>query len=257
MNQKKTNYLNLVTYELRNVCGNPYVHLFGILMPIFFVILFSKIDGSSIPEEAKLNVSTSIFGSTAMLIPLAVALLGCAATSAQEIEKKVPLRFRLFGFKESSIIFARLIAEMILVTVALVIYCVVCCIAIDVKMPVWWALLVWLACFYLLSIICFMLGYGFASIFKKFGLTYCFSMILYFVIISLSGMMGMPMEQLPKPLRMIGGFFPTSYITAGVMDFWDGGSYNFMPMIQSFLLMGGVAGIILYFSVYKARRVLK
>lgn len=71
----------------------------------------------------------------------------------------------------------------------------------------------------------------------------------------LCGMMGVQTEQLPKALRFAAGFLPMSYISSDFIYFWQGGSYRFAPLIQSYLFLGGVAGILLLLSIKKRKTV--
>lgn len=70
----------------------------------------------------------------------------------------------------------------------------------------------------------------------------------------LCGMMGVRTEQLPKALKTIAYTLPMTYVSNDFIDFWQGGSYNFVPLIQSFLFLGAIAGILLILSLYKNRR---
>ena len=79
-------------------------------------------------------------------------------------------------------------------------------------------------------------------------------MILYFVIMVLCGMMGIQTDQLPGFLQKIAALLPMSYVSSDFIDLWQGGSYNFMPLIQSFLFMGAISGILLLYANYKNRR---
>ena len=79
-------------------------------------------------------------------------------------------------------------------------------------------------------------------------------MSIYFILMMLTGMMGVKTEQLPDVLQKVAGTLPMTYISSDFVDFWQGGSYNFMPLLQAFLFMGAVTGILLLFSMWKGRR---
>ena len=82
-------------------------------------------------------------------------------------------------------------------------------------------------------------------------------MFVYFGSMILCGMMGIQTEQLPKALRRVASFLPMSYISSDFIEFWQGGSYNFGPMIQAFLFFGALCGLLVIYSNYKNRRVIK
>lgn len=252
--------LKLTGYELRNMAGVPWMYIFGVFMPIAFSVLFSKIGMSeqgAVPQELKGFTSTAICLSIGMMIPLASVLVTCAVQTAQEIDKKIPLRLRLFGFTEQKIMLARGLAELVLVTLSMLLFWGINAAVLPLQKPVFGALAAWLICFYLFSILLYFMAYGLAGLLKKFGLTYGITMILYFVFMMLSGMMGFQTSQLPKLLQGISNLLPTTYVTNDFIFFWQGGTYNWMPLIQSFLFVGAVSGILLFAALYKTRRTIK
>ncbi|MDO4274855.1 MAG: hypothetical protein Q4D16_14405 [Eubacteriales bacterium] len=89
---------------------------------------------------------------------------------------------------------------------------------------------------------------------KKFGPTYVVAMVLYFGSMILCGMIGIQTHPLPAFLQSIAALLPMSYISSDFIDFRTGGTYNFTPMIQSYLFSGAVSGILLVFSMYKNKR---
>lgn len=257
---KKKSIWSLTKYELRNMAGTPWMYIFGVIMPIGFSLLFSTI-GMSQAGGAGQNVkeftSTAICISVGMMIPLASILVSCAVQTAQEIEKKIPLRMRLFGFTESKILIARGLAELVIATLSMMLYWGVNGVALPLQRPTAGAVLAWLFCFYLFSVILYCMAYGLAGLLKKFGITYGVTMILYFAIMMLSGMMGLQTSNLPKGLQMISNLIPTTYVTNDFISFWQGGDYNWMPLVQSFLFFGAVSGINLFIALYKSKRILK
>ena len=114
-----------------------------------------------------------------------------------------------------------------------------------------------LLCHYILAAIFFGIAHGLSGILKKFGPTYAITMVFYFGAMILCGMMGVQTNELPKALQYVAGLLPMSYIGSDFIDFWQGGSYNFGPMIQSYLFLGAVCGILLLAAGYKNRRVAK
>lgn len=254
MKEKKCN-LNLILYELRNINGNFYVHFFGMVFPVLMSVIFAKVYGNQVPEKIRLEVVTSVAIGMSMMCPMSVVLIGYAANYSQEVEKGVPLRMRLFGYQEKSMILAKLIAQLIFLTIALIVYGVAEVLFIDMLKPAVSSLFCLVGCLYLLAVIFFVMAHAIAELLKKFGPTYAVSMGLYFGFMILCGMMGISTSQLPKALQVVSRTLPMSYIGNDFVDFWQGGSYNFVPLIQSFLFLGAVSGILLIFSVYKNKRV--
>ena len=120
---KKCN-LGLIIYEIRNLSGNLFVHFFGVIFPIVMSMIISSQATKEVPESMKQEVVTAIVITMSLIIPMAIMLMGYAANYSNEIEKNVPLRMRLFGYNEKSIILAKLIAQLIFLTVAMAVYAV-------------------------------------------------------------------------------------------------------------------------------------
>ncbi|MDF2541736.1 MAG: type transporter [Herbinix sp.] len=256
MKKKQLNW-RLVQYELRNITGNIFVIFFGVFFPIMMSILFSFVFKKQVPEEMYPKTITAIFITMSMIIPMAVLLIGYAANYSQELEKDIPLRLSLFGFREKTMLTAKMIAYLIFTTLAFVLYMVTDVLMLDIQIPKFSSAICLIVSLYALSVVLFVLSHGLASIFRKFGPTYAVSMLLYFGFMILCGMMGVTVDQLPKVLNVIAKVLPMSYISSDFIDFWQGGDYNFAPFIQSFLFFGAISFIILILSIKKNQRVIK
>jgi len=256
MKRKQLNW-HLVSYELRNIAGNIFVIFFGVFFPIMMSALFSVVLKKQVPEDMYPKTVTSIFITMSMIIPMAVLLIGYAANYSQELEKDIPLRMNLFGFRERTMLAAKMIAYLIFTTAAFVLYTGFDVIMLDLEVPKLSSAICLIISLYALSVILFVLAHGLATIFKKFGPTYAVSMLLYFGFMILCGMMGVTVDQLPKGLHVVAKVFPMSYISSDFIDFWQGGKYNFAPFVQSFLFFGAVSFIILFLSIRKNQRVIK
>jgi len=253
MKQKLLSW-GLVKYELRNLIGNPFIVFFGFVFPILMSVLLSVTTTKQVPETVRSQVITSLFITMSMIGPLAIILIGYAVNYSQELENDIPLRMKLFGFRERSILLAKMMAQLIGVTVALLIYTIVDFILLDIQTPTLTSALCLIISLYILSAVLFILAHGIATLFRKFGPTYAVTMILYFFILILTGMMGITVDQMPKVLNYIAKALPMTYISNDYVDFWQGGSYNFVPFIQSLLLLAAVSGIVLIVSLRRNRR---
>lgn len=256
MQKKKFNWY-LISYELRNITGNIFVIFFGVIFPIMMSALFSVTLKKQLPESIYQESVTSLFITMSMIIPMAVLLIGYAANYSQELEKDIPLRLNLFGFSEKVMLLAKMTAYLIFTTAAFVLYVVSDAIMLDLLPPKPAAAVCFVVALYTLSIIFFVLAHGLATIFRKFGPTYAASMFLYFGFMILCGMMGITVDQLPTGLKAVARVFPMSYISSDFITFWQGGNYNFAPLIQSYLFLGAISLIILILSIRKNQRSLK
>lgn len=245
---------NLILYELRNIAGNPFVHVFGVLLPIFLSFIITKAAAAEISEKSLPGAATSIVISMSLLIPMATILIGHTSTYSQETEKGISQRMSLFRYEERTIFMAKAIAELIYMTIAFIIYAIMENFLLDIQTPEASSVLCLIICLYLISAIFYVLSTGIVNFVGKFGPSYAISMSLYFLFMMLCGMMGIKTEQLPKVLKIASKLLPMSYISNDFGEFWQGGSYNFVPMIQAFLFFGAVSGIVFYLSVYKKKK---
>lgn len=254
MNTKLFN-LGLIKYELRNLSGNIFTLIFGVIFPIFLTIFFGKVMSSKVPAEMKDLFITNVFITSSLIIPLATILVGYSTVFSQELEKNIPLRFRLFGYKEITLLVSKICANLIFITVSFVAYTAVICLVMNIKKPTLSSAIIYIVSLYLLAIILFILSHGIALFFKKFGPTFGVTMSLYFGIMIIGGMFGIQAKDFSDPLKAIAYTIPFTYISGDFIEFWQGGSYNFVPYIQSFIFFGAVSCIILFIAIqHNSRR---
>lgn len=229
-------------------------HFFGIVFPNLMSLLLSKTIGEQMPTDMRQGVTTSIMITMTMVMPMAITLLGYGCLYSNEIERGCPLRMRLFGISARTEIIAKIIAHMIFLTLAFIIFGIFHIVVMDIQMPAASSLFCLILCLYFVGIIMLVIAHAIANLLQKFSLTFGVTMFLYFAFMILTGMMGIQTSQLPKALQMLAKTLPMTYISNDFADFWQGGSYNFVPLIQSFLFFGSLAGILLLLSLYKNRR---
>lgn len=248
--QRKRFSASMLLFEFRNITGNPYIHIFGIGLPVLMVLIFGKMLASNLPKGEILSTAvTGLFLGLGTMIPLAAMMVGYAATFSQELEKGIPQRLELFGIDQGMTIVSRILAELIFQVCSFVIYFAVGALILQIQAPVVTGLICYIICIVVLGVISFALAHAIALFFRKFGITYCITMILYFCIMIASGMMGIDYEMLPSPVQAVARLLPTNYIVRDFADIWQGRDYNFMPMLQAYLFTGALAGILLFFSL--------
>ncbi len=254
MNKKKCSF-RMVRYELRNINGNFMPHFFGIVFPNIMSFIFATMAGKQVPEAMRQEAVVSVVICMAMIMPMSIMFLGYGALYSQEVENGIPLRLRLYGYCEKSLIMAKVIAHLIFLTVAFMVYGIFQMLSQDIPKPAVSSLLCLLLSLYLMGVMFLVIAHSMANIFRKFSVTFGISMFLYFILMMLTGMMGISVELLPGVLREIARVFPITYICNDFADFWQGGPYNFMPYIQSCIFMGAVTGIVAVYAQHRNRRV--
>ena len=251
---KKKFCVPMIWYELRNLNGNLMCHFFGVVFPNLMSLLISKASCAQVPADLRPQITTSVMLSMSLVMPMATMFLGYGALYSQEVEQGVPLRMHLFGIRENSLMLAKIAAHFILFTVEILIFAVFHILVMDVQKPAVPSLVCLLVSLYAVALIFLVLSHAIANIFCKFSYTFGIEMSLYFILMVLTGMIGVRTEQLPELLQKIAKTLPMTYISNDFVDFWQGGQYNFMPFIQAFVFMGAAAGIILLFSLWKSGR---
>lgn len=247
----------MVLYELRNINGNLMPHFFGFVFPNLMSLIFIRIVTAQVPEPMRQTAAVSVMISMALVIPMSIMFIGYGALYAQEVENEVPLRMRLFGFPEKSLLTAKIIAHLIFMTIGFILYAAFQTITADLPKPTLSSLICLLISLYLIGVIFLVIAHAIANIFRKFSITFGVTMLVYFMLMMLTGMMGISTDQLPRPLQKIAAVFPMTYVSNDFADFWQGGSYNFMPFIQSLIFLAAFSGILMMYAQYRDRRVLK
>ncbi len=254
-NRKRLITVQMLSFEFRNVIGNPYIHIFGVGMPVFMMILICRSVAAEMAEGTLYaSMATSVFLGIGAMIPMATVLMGYGISHAQELEKGIPQRMELFGIMPGVSMCNRILAEGIFMLLAFGIYFAAGYIVVGVESPRTSGLLIYILCMVVFSVMMFCLAHGIASLIRRFGLTYCVTMILYFVFMILGGMMGISYDKMPGVMQLFARMLPVTYINRDFYTVWKGESYNFMPMIQSFLLLGAITGILLFVTAKRGER---
>ena len=254
MENKKCSF-RMIRYELRNINGNFMPHFFGIVFPNMMSMIFTTAIGKQVPDAVRPETMVSIIICMALIMPMSIMFLGYGALYSQEVENEIPLRMHLYGYCEKSLSMAKVIAHLIFLSIAFIIYGIFQEIMLDIPKPAFSSLLCLLLSLYLIGVMFLLMVHSLANIFRKFSVTFGVSMFIYFLLMMLTGMMGISTDQLPKALQGVAKVFPMTYISNDFADFWQGGSYNFMPYIQSCIFLGAVTGILAMYAQYRNRRV--
>lgn len=246
---------SMILYNIRGILGNPFIYVFGLGLPIFLSLAMPRAISQGITNRSIIvQIDTTVFLGVGVVIPMATMLIGYAATHSQEMEKEIPLRMRLFGFREKYILLNRMIAETIFLTVEILIYFVCGYIFLELKSTSVYGIFIYLLSLYLLASILFVLAHAIAGLLKKFGPTYAVTMTLYFVMMIFGGLMGIEYDAMPKGMQAVARLLPVTYVRRDFYNVWSLEPYNYVPMIQSYLFLAAVSGILLFCSLFKSKR---
>ena len=247
--------LQMLRFEFRKTIGNPYVHIFGVGMPVLMMIIITRAVMSQVADQAiRAQANTSVFLGIGALIPMATIFMGYGVSTAREMEKGLPQRMELFGIRPRVSICNRILSEILFMAIAFLIYFTAGYLFVDLRGPKPVGAVLYAVCILALSVILFCLAYAISSLLRKFSLTYCVTMIVYFAMMILGGMMGISFDNMPGPVQAAAKLLPVTYINRDFYTVWNGERYNFAPMLQSYLLLGAVAGILMFFALKRMSR---
>ena len=247
--------LHLIKYEIRNIIGNFYVALFGLILPIFLgaVIPFGVL--RQIPDPFKETVLNSIVLSMAIIIPMCVGFIGYGASYAQELEKKIPLRFKLFGISNRDFLMSKFIGQFAVVTLSLIIYFLAMYFIHGVHPVNLKGSLIYFAFLYIFTLAFIMMAHAIADMIGRFGPTYAVVMAIYFFFMFISGSMGLRYEDFPDFLKKISDVFPLAFFGNESINIWQDKLTQYGPLIQSTLTLLVIASLLLLVASYKRRKI--
>lgn len=241
---------SMISFEMRNVMGNPFTHIFGIGMPTLMLVIISVAVTRQMSDSKMISmVCTSLFLAIGSLIPLATVLMGYSVSQAQELEKEIPQRMVLFGIKTKVTLVNRAVSELIFMLIAFFIYSVFSVLFLKLEKPTASGVLFYSLCELFLALICFVMAHAIANFFRRFGSTYCVTMLLYFAFMLFGGNMGIDYESMPDGMQAVARLLPVTYISRDFEAVWVGESYDFMPLVQSFLFLSALSGVMLFISL--------
>ena len=243
-----------ITYEIRNNLGNFMSMIFGFLMPLFMTILIFHAYKGQMPKDLVGDFATQMYLTNLIMIPMAMILIGFASMCSQEIEQGVTKRLELFGYVYRKQMVVKFWAQFIIVMIAIFLYSIIICVILPVNAPKFGSLFAYLICFLALIVLVYLIAYAIAMLTQKFSAAFGITMTLYFGIMILSGMMGVTADKFPKSVRFVAELLPTTRMIEVFPDSWNGKLGNVAPLIQSFLLCYGVAGILLFLVARKNSR---
>ncbi len=251
---KKNNFKYLLIMELKIMLKNVLYLIFGLFLPLFLLLLVGKAGLEGVPKEVLPKVHTSLLIGFAVVIPFSTMHIGYAAIYAESLEKEIPLRMELFGNSPRKLFLAKLVANLIYVTIAMVVYTIVAVSNLEVQAPSVKGLIGCLVLFYIISTLFLLLAHGIAYATRKFGTTYAFTMSFYFFCMVVSGFMGIPKETMPKFLNKFASLFiPMYHIQEeNFLKFYLGESSNISPLIQSTITFGAVV-LLIFIGAHKFR----
>jgi len=257
MSQNKTITWQKILFELKSVAGNPFINIFGVAFPIFLAcVIAQEIMGEVGDGQIAKEATTQVFLSLGTIIPMATVLMGYAVSHSLEIEKGISERMSLFGISLMETVLNRIISQLIYMAGSFFVFFTIGVLGGYILMPDAKGIIIYTVCIIVLTVLLFVLGHGISTLCRKFGLTYFIAMVTYFALMIFSGMMGISYDQFNKGMQMIAKLIPITCMNqSDFVKAWLGGSYNYGPIVQAFLFMMAVTGILLFLAIKRERRI--
>lgn len=173
-----------LVFEFQNLLGNMMTLFFGFMFAPMMAFVFGS-SYSNVPQA--LNQVYLTFFCT---IPLSMVLVGFSSLFSQEVEQGFTLRAELFGYSRMSQVIHKFIALTGFVLLSSIIYSWIFLSHFNLSIPSQ-SIMIQMGIFQILNAaIYFMVVFLLTTFLKKFSRVYGISMISYFVIMIVSGIMG-------------------------------------------------------------------
>jgi|SRR5690625_1770949 len=242
-----------IIYEVKNILGNIFTIIFGFIFPtLMTIILYNAIKADiNITDINYLKIH--LFVSNAVMIPLAIVFVGFVALFSQEIEKGVVLRMSLFGYTEKRQLKAKFISQLIVVFISLLLYSIIIIPVLKIPEINMLGFVYILISYLILTVLFFIIGFSISLLTKRFSVSFGITMSLYFIIMILSGMMGVSSDDLPFLLKQISYVLPTNHLIKNSYNLWNNIGFELTGLIISFIIFI-IISTVLYFIAFKNRK---
>ena len=219
----KKNYLIL---ECKNIFGNFIGLFFSFIFPSLLanIIIFSN--KADIPEQFMGEFKTSVFLLLACVIPLSLAFVGFPALFSQETEKGITRRFILFGYKMKDQLLHKLVANLIVILLAVITYFVSTGWMNGVNIPSYYSMFLFTTGMLVISIDFFLIAFAITWFLKTFSRVYGVTMTLYFAVMILTGMFGVKPEKFGKIVETIANLIPITKFNSVLSENWTESTYS-------------------------------
>lgn len=241
-------------YEIKQFMKNYAGIFFGMIFPILIGSLVIMGVTSNIPDSAVNETKKSILLTINTIGPISIFLIGFSSIFAKDLEEGVYDRLELFSINHLQMAKYKFIVYYVFYMISNILYFVIMVNSFDIDISLA-SILKHTGYVSLIVISLFFTAYALCLFSKKFSVAYSLSMIIYFALMILGGMMGIAVEDLPKALKPIAKLLPTSHFSSVdyINEVGANGrlNYSFLQNIIVFIILS----IILFeLALYKNRR---
>ncbi len=245
----------LLKYEFKSMLKDYYVLGFGLLLPIFFAILLPLSITSSVPKAFVNDVLNSFVVAQSQLIILSVLLVSFGVTCALEFKMDIPKRLVYFDIDYKKQIVAKIIVHYTVIVLFIIIYFIVTLTYHNTRIESYKGFMILVSLLLLEGIGALLIAYGVALLSNNFGITYTVSLGLFFIIMFVSGSMGVTYDNMPKAFQTFDDIFiPFATVSRDANKIWSGNSFDITTFMMSWAAFT-LIGLILTVIAIRKRRV--
>ncbi|MDD7306648.1 MAG: ABC transporter permease [Peptoniphilaceae bacterium] len=244
----------ILKFETASLLKNYATIFFGTLFPMLLCSLIIISVKKQVPKEMLDQVEQSIMLNLSIISPLSIFFIGLSSVFAKDLEEGVYDRLELFSINHLTMARYKFFVNYIFWFICNAIYFAFILNMFDLNLS-FISLVKHFAFVSLLSLALFLLSYAICLFTKKFSISFAATMLMYFGILILSGMMGIMVEDLPAKIKTFAKLLPTSHFssTEYLDEIAKGGSLNY-SFLQSLIVFLLISFILFAISVYKNKR---
>ncbi|MCI5839567.1 MAG: ABC transporter permease [Peptoniphilaceae bacterium] len=245
---------HILKFEFKSLLNNYSVLFFGLFFPIILTSLITIGVTKNIPLAYLNDVKLSILYRINIISPISIFLIGLASVFAKDLEEGVYDRLELFSISHLKMAKYKFFVYFLYWFVCNAIYFIVMPNVLDIDIE--FISIVKHTCFIvILATTMFLFSYGLSLFTKNYSIAFGTTMVMYFMIIILSGMMGVEVDDLPNFINKIAKILPTAHFSSQdyLSEISASGrlNYSFLQNLLVFLL---IALIFFLASIYKSKR---
>lgn len=213
----------LFVLELKKLMRTPIILGFGIIAPIFFLVVQTEISPQEIiiggETMASIDYSFPMFSFLSIVV-IAIGNVGVGVSYTRLIH--FFKRLRLAGVKPAQFIAANLGVQFLVALFTMAILFLISIFRYDMKIS-GKNLLLYIGILIISFMMCYFIGMMMANITKDAKAAQSMAMLVYFVIVFLGGVT-YPFEMMPDILQKISNLIPTTHAVKLLQIIWSGGS---------------------------------
>lgn len=244
----------MLKFEIKSILNNYAVLFFGLVFPILLTSLIIIGVSKNVPAVALNDAKLSILLTINIISPISIFLIGLASVFAKDLEEGVYDRLELFSISHLKMAKYKFLVYFLFWFICNVIYFAIMPRALDIDIE-FISIVKHTLFVIIIAISMFLLSYGLSLFTKNYTIAFSTTMVVYFGIMILGGMMGIAVDDLPGAFNKIAKILPTGHFSSQeyLNEVAAGGRLNY-SFLQSLMVLLMIAIIFFIASIYKNKR---